>query len=82
MESYNLLSKRYQSLLLHYKNCNCDCPTNKECVIVYNTLLYLLEELKRNAESLGPETIAFLKEPQVPCSKCTTTSSKKNPSSI
>jgi hypothetical protein len=70
MESYNLLLNRYKKLLNHYKHCKCDCPTNLECQIIYRCLLQLLETLRINDQSLGVETIGFLKPPEEP-KRCT-----------
>lgn len=66
MESYNLLLKRYNSLLNHYKHCKCDCPINLECTIIYDCLIRLLETLRANDQHLGIETIGFLKPPGEP----------------
>lgn len=85
MESYHWLSKRYATLLSHYKSCKCDCALNTECLILYACLKELLAKLIANAEILGRETILFLKPPEEPTrcqSACNPTEIRKNPSSI
>jgi hypothetical protein len=79
MESYNLLLKRYNALLKHFKVCHCKCKLNSECLLVYDCLKALFAQIKSEPDFFGKEEVDSLVEPEEPKVVDSGHCSKKNP---